>query len=384
MLNIIEQCKQKQWSVVFACAAQASTHAVDLMALGVQIKEIALNDSEFDTWVQTMNPDIVIFDRFMTEEQYAWRVTHAAPHALKVLNTEDCHSLRSIRQKHLDEDKDVSSLDIALREAAAILRSDVTLVISDYEMRWLEAHFSVPASQMILAPLCMPMPHGADKHFTSSRHISFIGNFKHAPNWDAVLKLRSLWPAIRKRIGKTEECHIYGAYPPKKATELSNTATGFLVKGWVDSVEDAFTPYRVFAAPLQFGAGIKGKLIEATHYSTPSVTTAIGCQGIAEPKDWPGTIAVDDREFIDAVAQLYNDQHTWEQARDKAKILSQSQQVNTRRFSEVFDQLEGLHQHLDEHRKAHVLSRIVNHQTLKSHQYMSQWIEAKTKLAATQ
>jgi len=381
MLNLIEHFTQRKWNVTFACAAQPSMHAVDLPSLGVQAQPIALNDSDFDHWVKVLNPEIVVFDRFMTEEQYSWRVSQSVPTAIKILNTEDCHSLRFIRQKQLDEHKDVSSLDIAIREAAAILRSDLTLVVSPYEINWLHQYLSVPKSQIVYCPLLLPVANTQEKDYTHSRHVSFIGNFKHAPNWNAVLKLRTLWPAIRKQLGPNEECHVFGAYPPKKATDLTSQQLGFYVKGWIDNAEDAFRPYRVFAAPIQFGAGVKGKLLEAAQHLTPSVTTSLGCEGIASKHEWPGRIADDDQAFVDAVVELYNSSDAWDVAKNKAKQRVVAQADNALHFHQAIDHIDTTYNNLDAHRAAHMLSRVVNHQTLKSHQYMSQWIEAKNKLS---
>jgi len=52
-----------------------------------------------------------------------------------------------------------------------------------------------------------------------------IGNFRHAPNWDVVLYLQKIWPLIRKKIPNAQ-LHIYGSYPPPKATALNNPTTG--------------------------------------------------------------------------------------------------------------------------------------------------------------
>lgn len=39
----------------------------------------------------------MLFDRFMTEEQFGWRVDEICPEAVKILDTEDLHFLRKTR-----------------------------------------------------------------------------------------------------------------------------------------------------------------------------------------------------------------------------------------------------------------------------------------------
>ena len=65
----------------------------------IHTASIALNDSSFDDYVTLLRPDVVLFDRFLTEEQFGWRITQCVPHALKILDTEDLHSLRFAREK---------------------------------------------------------------------------------------------------------------------------------------------------------------------------------------------------------------------------------------------------------------------------------------------
>lgn len=81
MVNILEALSNVGWHITFASAAARSEHAIDLAKLGVKSATIELNNTSFDTFIRNRNPDIVIFDRFMTEEQFSWRVKEHVPHA---------------------------------------------------------------------------------------------------------------------------------------------------------------------------------------------------------------------------------------------------------------------------------------------------------------
>jgi len=101
MLKLLQLLRAEAWQVVFASAAALSPHRADLSALGIEEKPIELNADSFDHFIQAYQPDVVLFDRFFTEEQFAWRVEQHCPHALRVLETVDLHCLREARHRLL-------------------------------------------------------------------------------------------------------------------------------------------------------------------------------------------------------------------------------------------------------------------------------------------
>ena len=119
----------------------------DISILGVIAKTIELNSSSFDDFVKVLNPNIVLFDRFMVEEQFGWRVSENCPNALKMLDTEDLHCLRQARQLAIKEKREFASedlfSDVAKREIASILRCDLSLMVSEFEMELLQKQFKV-------------------------------------------------------------------------------------------------------------------------------------------------------------------------------------------------------------------------------------------------
>src|SRR5690606_31150007 len=94
-----------------------------------------------------------------------------------------------------------------------------------------------------------------------------------------VQKLKLIWPAIRKELPKAE-IHIYGAYPSQKVLQLNNPKQGFLIKGRADNAIDTLACYRVLLAPIPFGAGLKGKFIDALYAKTPAISSRIGAEGM--------------------------------------------------------------------------------------------------------
>ena len=114
-----------------------------------------LNCSSFDHFVQELNPSIVLFDRFMSEEQFGWRVAENCPDALRILDTEDLHCLRLARQKAVKENREFREADLfsdtAKREIASIYRSDCTLMIATEEITILQQQFKIDSSVAIIS-----------------------------------------------------------------------------------------------------------------------------------------------------------------------------------------------------------------------------------------
>src|SRR5690606_725768 len=122
MIQLIEALSG-EGEITFASAATRNNFSAALGKWNVLLAAIPLNDSRFDEFLRDLNPDLVLYDRFMTEEQFGWRVNHNCPHALQVLDTEDLHSLRFARQKAVAENREVTKTDlineISIREIAS-------------------------------------------------------------------------------------------------------------------------------------------------------------------------------------------------------------------------------------------------------------------------
>lgn len=387
MMSLLKLFRQQNWRVVFATPAQKSDYMADLEREGIESVEILLNDSSFDRFVAGLDPDYVLFDRFMMEEQFSWRVSQACPRAVRILDTEDLQCLRNARHQALKENRQMSrsdlSSELAKRECAAIFRSDLSLIISEYELALLQEAFKVDPMLLHYLPFMLDVSGVQPDHkpFSERAHFVTIGNFRHAPNWDSVLYLQQIWPLIREALPDAE-LHIYGAYPPKKAMALNNSRTGFLVKGWAEDASRVLEDARVCLSPLRFGAGIKGKLVEAMLSGTPSVTTDIGAESMAGELSWPGLIANTESAIAKAAVTLYTDQSAWQGAQDRIAPILRARYNGESIGQKVIDRFETVRTNLEQHRLNNFIGKMLNHHLLKSAMYMSKWIEAKNELKA--
>ncbi len=405
MLELIELFISQNWEVVFGSAAALSEHRADLPSLGVQEKSIELNNASFNEFIAELKPDAVLFDRFFTEEQFGWRVEQVCPNALRLLDTEDLHSLRHARHQRLKQSQKstenetarqsvdpvlagaaelyerMANDDMAQREIAAIFRCDLSLMISQFEIDLLTDCFSVPKQLLHYSPF-LKVKIAEDNllpSFIERQHFISIGNFRHEPNWDAVLYLKhAIWPLIRAQLPHAE-LHIYGAYPPPKATQLHSPKQGFCVKGWADDAQIVMQQARVCLAPIRFGAGIKGKLMDAMRCGTPSITTSIGAESMAGDLPWGGLIENNAQALADAAVKLYSEETQWKKSQQQGFDVLQ-RYFNACDHSQVLaERIHSLQINVKSERQQNFMGTMLRHHSLKSTQYMSQWIEAKNK-----
>lgn len=386
MLQLIDFFQQQQYQVTFASPAQLTEHMEDLSLLNVKLQEIVLNCVSFDEFAENLKPDVVLFDRYMMEEQFGWRIAKFCPQAMRILDTEDLQSLRNARHHAIKNNLPIEqanlNTDLAIREVSAIFRCDLSIMISQSEIALLNNHYKVDKRLLVYTPfmytqqvLKQPCP-----CYEERQQFISIGNFRHAPNWDAVLWLKQkIWPLIKKQLPNAELV-IYGAYPPKKATDLHDEKSGFLVKGWVDDATAAMKNARVCLAPLRFGAGLKGKLAEAMYCGTPSVTTEVGAEGMHSEYPWGGAITHSPEVFAEQAIALYESETIWKQASENGKTNAMALFNQEEHWQALALTINSIVTDLTKHRADNFIGAMLNHHSHRSTQFMSQWIEAKNKL----
>ena len=164
---------------------------------------------------------------------------------------------------------------------------------------------------------------GADRHSDKSmddstalrvanhqgrRDILFVGGFAHPPNVDAVKWfVADVWDEIRSRIDA--RFIVVGSNPTDEIMKLNDDTRDICIKGFVSDEElDAlYKSVSMVAVPLRFGAGIKGKIIDALHAGKPIVTTSIGAEGIPDA-DSVMRIADSKEGLMREICELYQDE----------------------------------------------------------------------------
>jgi glycosyltransferase involved in cell wall biosynthesis len=382
MLQLISLFQEQGYDVTFMCSASQSDYSYDLSQISVRTQSIELNNVSFDLEIAKTNPSIVLFDRFMIEEQYGWRVAEQCPNALRILDTEDLHFLRKARETAYKQNRTLVFEDYISdtfkREMASIYRCDLTLLISEYEMQLATEIFKMDASILYYLPFLSEEVNIKVPKFEDRKHFVSIGNFLHEPNWQTVLLLKKYWSTIKKQLPEAQLL-VYGAYVTEKAKQLHDEKEDFLIQGRADNVVTIFQNTRVLLAPIPYGAGLKGKLFEAMQHGLPSVTTAMGAEGMYGNLEWSGAIATHESDFINHAIQLYTEENQWKTAQKKGYEIIEKR-FKTSLFAAYFmNKVYYLQENLNTHRNQNFLGQIVQHQSLQSTKYMSKWIESKNK-----
>ena len=200
----------------------------------------------------------------------------------------------------------------------------------------------------------------------------------HEPNWQTVLQLKKLWKNIKNQLPEAE-IHIYGAYASEKVFQLHNEKEGFIIKGRAENVESVFSQAKVLLAPIPFGAGIKGKLLESMQFGLPNVTSAVGAEAMHGNLDWNGFITDNETEFVEKAVLLYQDENLWQKSQENGFKI-----IKNRFKKELFEphfiqKIQEISENLESHRNLNFLGQILQHHTLQSTKYLSKWIEEKNK-----
>ncbi|KUJ63408.1 glycosyltransferase [Flavobacteriaceae bacterium CRH] len=388
MMQLISIFKENKFEITFASPALDSDFMVDLAEFGVEKKSIELNNSSFDDFIIGLNPDVVLFDRFMIEEQFGWRLSENCPKAIRLLDTEDLHCLRTARQKAFKENRtfelnDLLSEEVAKREIASILRCDLSFIISQFEMNILKEVFKIDSGLLHYLPFLVDEMHEADllklPLFEERKNFVFIGNFLHEPNWNTVQYLKeTIWPLIKKQFPEAV-LEVYGAYPSQKVLQLHQPKNGFFIMGRAADANEIVKNARVVLAPIRFGAGLKGKLLEAMQCGTPSVTTTIGSEAMFANLPWNGFISDDIEKFAKHAIALYQDENLWKESQKNGiAIVNECYQIS-KYSAALIETITSLLNDSESHRLHNFMGSLLQHHTLKSTKYMAKWIEAKNK-----
>jgi glycosyltransferase involved in cell wall biosynthesis len=287
--------------------------------------------------------DVVVISRPHNGAQYLGLARECFPKARMVYDAEAVFSVREFLRAEV-EGRPLSEAQKRgmLRQELQIVKSaDVIVTVSERERDVIVGETGHDEVVVWGHARDVRLP---STPFSKRRDLLFVGGFLHShpPNTDAVMHFtRGLFPAIRERL---PDCRfvIVGAEPPDVVRRLA--APHVVVAGYVDALEEYYERCRVFVVPLRFGAGISLKLVEAMSQGIPSVVTTVGATGLGLADGREALIAGNDREFIDKVVDLYQDEGLWTAVQRAAQGYVErcySSDVMRRRLAELLGTARG-------------------------------------------
>lgn len=201
------------------------------------------------------------------------------------------------------------------KEMEIINKSDVCYVVGNYEEELLKKKFKYKPIRNIPIYIYEKLLSDVEKDFSKRKGILFVGNFNHRPNSDAILWFtKEIYPYIIEKYPDII-LHIVGSPVFKEIKEIEST--NIKLYGFLGD-KDLYFLYkkcRIAIAPLRFGAGVKGKIIEAAYNQIPMITTSIGAEGLDKSI---GSFLVEDDalKMSELICSIYNDYHKLKEISD--------------------------------------------------------------------
>jgi O-antigen biosynthesis protein len=225
----------------------------------------------------------------------------------------DLHYLREQRRAVTEKNRGLAryARRLKAKELSLMKKSDLTLLFSDFERQ------VVAEEEPGIAVEVMPWiqdTHEVEREFSERRDIFFLGSFGHKPNVDGLLWfVEEIWPIVRSRLPGVRLI-VAGSGATEEVLALAGP--DILVKGYVHDTRPYYQGSKVFIAPLRYGAGVKGKVVEAMSHGLPVVTTSVGVEGLSL-KDGETVFVTDSPdEFAERVFRLFGDELLWQKLSD--------------------------------------------------------------------
>ena len=222
-----------------------------------------------------------------------------------VFDTVDLHYLRLEREARV-RGRETKWRAMRRREFALAREADVTVTGGNSECALLRAEGIARAFDF---PVIEPLPPAPLAGWEERRGIVFLGNYAHAPNVDAAKWLcEAIMPIVRRRLPDVDLI-VAGADPTRAVRALAQPHVE--VAGYVADAAALLARARVFAVPLRFGAGTKGKTVYALAAGIPVVSTTVGAEDVFTAGEYDDT-PDDPERFAERIIQLYEDPARWE------------------------------------------------------------------------
>jgi len=291
----------------------ASPYLEHFQRMGVEVQYYTEQKRpDFQDWIEKNGRyiDIILVSRpnLMAKYANALKQHTQAPiifygHDLHHRRIQIEHSVKGIQKK-----KD--RLQTLKDESYAWRESSIILYPTSEEVEIVRRHIYPKRNVQAIQAYAIGLEHAncqdaKTKTYERPFELLFVGGFRHSPNVDAMLWFcESIFP----KISGVFDCHltIAGSHPPNEIRAMSSNRIKVL--GYVeDSVLDnLYASCDAAVVPLRYGAGIKGKVIEAFAKGIPVITTGIGMQGI----DWPKRLSYEGNtaeEFAESTLQVLSD-----------------------------------------------------------------------------
>jgi len=252
--------------------------------------------------------DVVLLSRCDFARKYIADVRLHAAQSRIIFDTVDLHYLREDSEARLTQDPEMhrKAEQKQRLEHELIDQADETWVVSPIEQQLLQKRWPHKSIQLVSNIVDVP---GSRTPFALRRDYLFIGGFQHRPNTDAILFfVQKIYPLVSDHL-RDAKFYIIGGHPPPEIVALATER--IVVAGLQKDVRPFFESVRLSVAPLQFGAGVKGKINQSMAFGVPVVATSVAVEGM-DLIDHEDVLVADKPEDIAQVLiELYESEELW-------------------------------------------------------------------------
>ena len=138
-----------------------------------------------------------------------------------------------------------------------------------------------------------------------------VAGFAHQPNEDGIVWfVNNVWSHILAEVPDVR-LYIIGSNPTTIVQNLSSE--NIIVTGYVSEnlLNNYYLKCRVSIAPLRFGSGVKGKVVEAMRHALPIVATSCAAEGMCNTPSEGLFVTDDEKEQAYSVVSLLTDDELW-------------------------------------------------------------------------
>lgn len=249
-----------------------------------------------------LKPDLVYLHRYTNASKYANMVRQHFPKAKILYNVADLHFLRQQRELEVEGSLHGVAEISEAAEMAAMRAVDAVIVHSTVEQALLKS--KDPGLKVYNVPWTIKM-RATTLPFAKRAGFAFVGGYGHRPNVDAALHLANeIMPAMRAR-GSSIQCYLIGAKAPPEVKALESG--DIRVLGFVPELSSTLHHLRFTMAPLRYGAGLKGKVLDSFAHGLPCLMSETAAEGMDLPDSLQWLVARGAQEFAEKAAALDTD-----------------------------------------------------------------------------
>ncbi len=238
----------------------------------------------------------------------------------------DLHQDRLKKEHAVTNDKKtLAKMNAAKKQESYIFdKADIVFMPNRQEVDFVNDTTNTRKAKHIKGFFYRTIPLGTVTPFKKrSESVLFVGGFNHTPNIDGVLWfVSSVWPEIKRR-NKNARFVVAGSNPPDEIKDLRSediTVTGYLTD---EKLSKLYESVKLAVIPIRYGAGLKGKTVEAIAYGLPAVCTSEGAYGLNETHDFL-SVTDDPASIADTIIMLLKDEAEWQARSDKSIRYAQA------------------------------------------------------------